>query len=217
LTNVDNLKTISIIEAQAAGLYWAAYRTLPLNFPKKDGARVPEHWKTFGNRASPLTGSPRRAVNPANAILNYAYSLLEAESRLAAASLSLDVGVAFLHRDAPNRDSLACDLMEAIRPQVDAFLVDWVTKETLKREWFFEQRDGNCRLMADLAKSLSETAPTWGRAVAPVAEWVAHTLWSGLRKTSGERAPATRLTQRRRSEGRGNEYVATNPPPTPSE
>jgi hypothetical protein len=35
--------------------------------------------------------------------------------------------------------------MEVARADVDAFLIDWITPETLKREWFFEQRDGGCR------------------------------------------------------------------------
>jgi CRISPR/Cas system-associated endonuclease Cas1 len=98
--------------------------------------------------AAPLTGSPRLAVSPPNAILNYLYAVLESEWGLAAAALGLDPCMGVLHVDAPNRDSLACDLMEPVRPQVDAFLLDWITRETLKREWFFEQRDGNCRLMA---------------------------------------------------------------------
>jgi hypothetical protein len=34
--------------------------------------------------------------------------------------------------DTPARDSLACVVMEPIRPQVDAFLLDWVTREPLK-------------------------------------------------------------------------------------
>jgi hypothetical protein len=42
---------------------------------------------------------------------------------------------------------LACDLMEPVRREVDAYLLDWLTHEPLRREWFFEQRDGNCRLM----------------------------------------------------------------------
>ena len=78
---------------------------------------------------SPLTGSPRLAVNPPNAILNYLYALLESESRLAAAALGLDPGIGVLHVDTPARDSLACDLMEAVRPQIDGFLIDWVTRE----------------------------------------------------------------------------------------
>jgi hypothetical protein len=93
--------------------------------------------------------------------------------------------------------------MEVVRPQVDAFLLDWITRETLRREWFLEQRDGNCRLMAQLAIKLSATAPTWGRAVAPLAEWVAATLWSGRRKPSKAASLPTRLTQRHKREARG--------------
>lgn len=211
LDKADTPESIRLIESQAAGAYWAAWRTLPIVFPRKDEPRVPHHWRAFGFRVSPLTGSPRLAVNPPNAILNYLYALLESESRLAAAVLGLDPGMGVLHVDTPNRDSLACDLMEPIRPQVDSFLLDWITREPLKRDWFFEQRDGNCRLMASLAVRLSETALTWGRAVAPIAEWTAQALWNSIRKpTSQGRALSTRLTQRRRSKGRGEHFVLEN-------
>jgi CRISPR-associated endonuclease Cas1 len=165
LNKADSPEAIRQIESQAAAVYWAAWRTLPINFPRKDESLVPAHWLSFGARVSPLTGSPRLAVNPPNCMLNFLYAVLESESRLAAAVLGLDPGIGVLHVDTPNRDSLACDLMEVVRPQVDAYLLDWITRETFKREWFLEQRDGNCRLMAQLAIKLSETAPTWGRAV----------------------------------------------------
>jgi CRISPR-associated endonuclease Cas1 len=216
LAEADTPESVRLIESKAAGAYWSAWRTLPITFPKKDEPRVPDHWRAFGARVSPLTGSPRLAVNPPNAILNYLYAVLESESRMATAALGLDPGIGVLHVDTPARDSLACDLMEAVRPQVDAFLLDWITREPLKREWFFEQRDGNCRLMASLAVRLSETAPTWGRAVAPIAEWVAHTLWNTTSRLKRERAPATRLTERHRSEAKGGVYTpATKPVPRP--
>lgn len=217
LAEADTPQNIRLIESLAAGAYWAAWRTLPITFPRKNERRVPAHWRVFGARVSPLTGSPRLAVNPPNAILNYLYAVLESESRLAAAALGLDPGIGVLHVDAPARDSLACDLMEVVRPQVDGFLIDWITRETLKREWFFEQRNGNCRLMAALAVRLSETAPTWGRAVAPIAEWVAQSLWTSARKTARlDQILPTRLTQRRRSEGRGKEFVlSTKAAPQP--
>jgi CRISPR-associated endonuclease Cas1 len=208
LTEADSPDAIRQIESLAAGAYWSAWHALPITFPRKDEPRVPEHWRRFGTRVSPLTGSPRLAVNPPNAILNYLYAVLESESRLAAAALGLDPGIGVLHVDTPARDSLACDLMEVVRPQVDGFLLDWITREPLKREWFFEQRDGNCRLMAALAVRLSETAPTWGRAVAPIAEWVAQSLWNSARKPARQdQSLPTRLTQRRRSEGRGKQFV----------
>ncbi len=199
--NAETIDAVRQLEAQAAAAYWAAWYDLPVTFPKKDLPRVPEHWRTFGTRKSPLSGSPRLATNPANAILNYLYATLESEARLAAAALGLDPGLGFIHVDTPARDSLACDLMEPVRPQIDGFLVDWITREPLKREWFFEQRDGNCRLMGPFAVQLSQTALTWGRAVAPYAEWIASSLW--MRRRSNDAGPATRLTHQRRREARG--------------
>jgi hypothetical protein len=57
--------------------------------------------------------------------------------------------------------------------------------------------------MAQLAIKLSETAPMRGRAVAPIAEWVAETLWSRKRKPSSAVALPSRLTQRHRREAKG--------------
>ncbi len=202
LATADSAESIRLLESQAAGAYWAAWRTLPIMFPRKDQTRVPEHWRAFGTRVSPLTGSPRLAVNPPNAMLNYLYALLESESRLAAATLGMDPGIGVLHVDTPARDSLACDLMEPVRPQVDAFLLDWITRDPLKREWFFEQRDGNCRLMASLAVRLSQTAPMWGRAVAPITESVARMFWSPGTRGNHLGLP-TRLTQRHKREAKG--------------
>jgi ribosomal protein L32 len=97
--------------------------------------------------------------------------------------------------------------MEPVRPHVDAYLLNWITSEPFRREWFFEQSNGNCRLLGSFAVHLSETAPTWGRAVAPFAERVAQRLWDSIQRPARERTLPTRLTQRRRSEGRGNEFV----------
>jgi CRISPR/Cas system-associated endonuclease Cas1 len=76
LLTADSIPTIRLIESQAARAYWAAWSTLPVNFPKNDLRRVPDHWRSFRARVSPLTGSPRLAANPVNAILNYLYALL---------------------------------------------------------------------------------------------------------------------------------------------
>jgi hypothetical protein len=207
LPAADSISSIRLIESQAARAYWSAWSTLPINFPKNDLPRIPDHWLSFGARVSPITGSPRLAANPPNAILNYLYSVLESEARLAAASLGLDPGLGVLHVDTSARDSLACDLMEPVRSEVDAYLLDWITRQPLRREWFSEQGDGNCRLSASFAVQLSETAPIWRRAVAPIAEWVAHAIWSTIRRP--DTPLATRLTQANKREAKGK----TSPPP----
>jgi len=57
--------------------------------------------------------------------------------------------------------------------------------------------------MASFALQLSETAPTWGRAVAPLAEGIARMFSSSIPKRSKRIFPSTRLTQNSRREGRG--------------
>ena len=208
LTAVETLEEIRTIEGRAAAIYWSAWREVPIIFPKSDQHRTPAHWKRFGTRTSPLTGSPRLAVTPPGAILNYCYALLESEARLAASALGLDPGIGILHVDTPNRDSLACDIMEVVRPAVDAWLLNWIMKEPLRRSDFVEERNGNCRLLGAFAAKLSETAPVWGKLVAPWAEWVAQALWSSTRKRIRQDSLPTRLTQRQRSEGRGNEFIS---------
>lgn len=36
---------------------------------------------------------------------------------------------------------LALDVMEVVRPDVDAFVLDWIKRGPLPRDHFFEQRD----------------------------------------------------------------------------
>jgi len=215
LATAETPESIRLIESQAGAAYWSCWHNLSINYPRNDLRRIPDHWRVFGVRISPLSGSPRLAVNPANAILNYLYALLESEARLAAAALGLDPGLGVLHADKPNRDSLACDLMEPVRPQVDTFVLDWITREPLRREWFFEQRDGNCRLMGPFAVRLAETARTWGRAVAPFAEWTSRALWSVTSKSIRQSVPASRLTQRHRREAKGSMSLPINRTPRP--
>jgi CRISPR-associated endonuclease Cas1 len=99
LASSETVRELRQVEAQAALAYWSLMRTVAVEFPRSDLARVPDHWRVFGTRHSPLTNSPRLSVNPPNAMLNYLYALLESESRLAAAALGLDPGLAFLHAD----------------------------------------------------------------------------------------------------------------------
>ena len=122
---------------------------------------------------------------------------------MAVSALGLDPGIGMLHADTPNRDSLACDIMETVRPAVDAWLLDWITREPLQRSWFFETAAGNCRLMGDFAKRLSETAPTWGKLVAPYAERVASQLFTSTSRSKFVYRPATPLTQQHRREAKG--------------
>src|SRR5258708_39680882 len=94
------------------------------------------------------------------------------------------------------------------RPQVENWLLSWVAREPLRRADFFETSTGNCRLRSHLCAKLSETAPTWGKLIAPWAEWIAQFLWDSVRKRirSVHTFP-THLPQRRRREGPRNQLL----------
>jgi CRISPR-associated endonuclease Cas1 len=203
LPTADTSERVRLIEARGAQLYWQGWSNVPIRWPRKDERRVPEHWKRFGSRLSPLTRSPRLAASPPNACLNFLYSVLESEARLAASAMGLLPDLGCLHVDTPNRDSLACDLMEVCRAKVDAFVLHWIQSEPFRKSDFWEDRYGNCRLSSALATQLGETAGTWRKLVAPVAEYVAQELWASISKstsTQSRRLLATRLTQRNKRE-----------------
>ena len=210
LADAEHLDRLRYLEAVAAKNYWSAWSEVPILFPRKDVKRLPRHWLRFGSRHSPLTGGPRLAINPPNAILNYVFAVAESECRLALCACGgLDPGIGFVHLDTANRDSLALDLLETIRPSIEAWLLSWIAREPLRRSDFFETGSGNCRLRSGICAQLSETAPTWGRLVGPWAEYVSHTLSAGR---SGPNGPATRLTQRHKREAKGRASLPSSIP-----
>jgi hypothetical protein len=99
----------------------------------------------------------------------------------------------------------------AVRPDVERWLYQWVSTEPLRRRDFFETGPGNCRLVSRLCSQLCETAPTWGKLVAPWAEFVAQTLSARIRSKP---VIATRPTQRNKREVQ-NAVVPPVPLPRP--
>jgi CRISPR-associated endonuclease Cas1 len=192
---------LRVLESDAAKRYWDAWSGTPVRFAKRDQPRLPQHWRSLGQRISALTGSPRRAINPANALLNYLYAILEAETSIALATLGLDPGIGITHADQRARDSLALDVMEAVRPSVDSFVLETLERHTFRKRDFFETSDGGCRVMPPLSTELAATSPRWADAIAPVAEHVAQALLDANPDGRAETL-ATPLTQAKRSAGR---------------
>jgi CRISPR/Cas system-associated endonuclease Cas1 len=218
LVGADRVEVIRALEAYAAIAYFGAWRDVPVLWPKADLRKVPERWRTVGARQSPLSGGPRLAVTPVHAILNYLFSVLESESRLALTALGLDPGLGLgLHADTPNRDSLALDVLEPVRPQLENWVYEWITDEPLRRSDFFETANGSVRLMSDFASQLSTTALTWRKLLAPWAEYVARTLWVSANRSKSARSAIapSRLTQQHRREAKGRAPLAPVELPKP--
>jgi hypothetical protein len=138
--------------------------------------------------------SNRKAERPVNAMLNYLYSLVEAEAILACQTVGLDPGLGIVHADAKGRQSLALDLMEPVRPEVDAFVLDMIGRRTFRKAEFTETSDGHVRLLAPLTHALAETMPQWAKSLGPIAEHVAHVFGKAM---DGTYSAATPLTSRR--------------------
>ena len=154
-------------------------------------------------------------MNPASALLNFIFAVCESEERLALSILGLDPGIGFLHLPRANRDSLAFDIMEPVRPEVEHWLYPWLSTEPLRRTDFFETATGNCRLMTHLCAWLSETAPTWGKLIAPWAEYVARSLWATTSPKKSERKLSTPLTQQHRRVAKGRPSFSEVKAPKP--
>lgn len=174
----ESLLDARAIEATASNVYFSAWNAVAMvRFAQVDRDRVPEHWTRFAVRRSPVArNSARSAADPINAMLNYAYTLAEAEARLALQALGLDPGLGVVHTDKKNRDSLALDLLEPLRPIADQQVLSLLARRHLTRNDLHETRTGTCRLLPALTHDLAELIPIVAQSAAQLAEQLAHAL-----------------------------------------
>jgi CRISPR-associated protein Cas1 len=80
--------------------------------------------------------------DPVNAMLSLTYTLLHAEAVLAVYGTGLDPFIGFYHTLDFGRESLACDVIEALRPQADRFVLALFRQETLTADDFSYTESG---------------------------------------------------------------------------
>lgn len=96
--------------------------------------------------------SRRPPLDPLNALLSFAYTLLAHDCAAALEGVGLDSHVGFLHRWRPGRSSLALDLMEEMRPCLaDTFVLTLINNRILKSA-DFRQQAGSAVLLSDEAR-----------------------------------------------------------------
>ena len=197
LDRAGTIDEIRLCEAKAAAVYWNAWSNVTIRLRSRDLSRVPVRWSRYDSRKSTLTGAPRAATNPINSLLNYVYSLLECEARLALLSAGLDPTLGVLHADQRNRDSFALDAMEPIRPAVDAFVLDLLEERVLTSRDFVELPNGVCRVRAPLTHDLALTLPRWRQLMTPLVVELAQTFRSAMTRIVAPIAATPRTTSRR--------------------
>ena len=96
------------------------------------------------------TRSRRPPLDPVNALLSFAYSLLAHDCAWALESVGLDSYVGFLHRDRPGRSSLALDLMEELRPCIaDRCVLTCINNRIFQSSDFILRENGGVFLNED--------------------------------------------------------------------
>jgi hypothetical protein len=159
LDRAGSYEDLRLAEALAAERYWAAWSGRVRPVWKSGGGTVPLAWgQPFPARRSTLGTRNAHATDPVNALLNYAYSVAEAACVLACWQNGLDPALGLGHSVRDGRYSLADDLLETVRPEVDGHVLG-LTK-ALRAEHFAEvktgQWSGSCRLVAPLTHQLAE-------------------------------------------------------------
>ena len=116
------------IEGEAAQRYFDGFDSLIL-----------QQRETFA-----FSGRSRRPpLDPVNALLSFAYTLLARECAAALEGVGLDPYVGFLHRPRPGRTSLALDLMEELRPVcADRFVLSCINQKQLTAKHCQRQESG---------------------------------------------------------------------------
>jgi CRISP-associated protein Cas1 len=87
----ETITELRALEANCAAAYFRAWQDMPIKWRGTSRRPVPDNWHSIEQRSSPfqLAGN-RNAAHPVNAILNYAYTILESELRIKAIAAGYD-------------------------------------------------------------------------------------------------------------------------------
>ncbi|MDH3203303.1 MAG: CRISPR-associated endonuclease Cas1 [Nitrosopumilus sp.] len=144
----DSLKLLKILmtfEGRIALLYWSElgkiFKTLSPAF-------------NFKARKSKELSRNYNASDEINALLNYGYSILEAEVRKAINSVGLDPSIGFLHEITQSRTPLVYDIQELFRWIVDLSVIQVLEQNNIKKSDFIITENYHTRLKESTAHLL---------------------------------------------------------------
>lgn len=155
-----------------------------------EGAAAAGFFRGYAALFAPALGFERRRrrppPDPVNACLSLGYTLLHAHAVNAAWGAGLDPMVGFLHRPAFGRESLACDLVEPWRAEVERWVWQQFRDRALRPEHFGRDGAGACLLgkagrghfyagieplLRHCARGMRRQAALAARALAAAAPW----------------------------------------------
>lgn len=161
----------------------------------REGAAARAFFPAFASAFPPaldFTGRNRRPPrDPANVCLSLGYTLLHAEALSVAARHGFDPTLGIYHDLAHDRESLACDLAEPARPQVDAFVHRLFADAILRAEDFSGRGDAGCTMGKSGRRTFYRAfAETCAPALRETLESAARNLAVGLIERAARRRAA---------------------------
>lgn len=124
----DAASTLRGWEGAASRIYFETWNLL-----------LPDKFR-FGNR------SQHPAVDPVNALLNYAYGILYGKVEGCLIKAGIDPYIGVLHRDTNNRPVLAFDVIEIYRAWADYVVFSLVMQGSVTEDYYSFTEDGACWL-----------------------------------------------------------------------
>jgi len=149
LTKVTNIRELMGVEGIVAVFYWAQIQKV---IPAK---------LEFTSRCVGRTNRPIGAADMINCMLNYGYSLLEAECLRAINSVGLDAHVGFLHEMQIGKNSLAYDFQELFRFIVDLAVINLIDADRMEKKDFIRTENYTLRLRSTGARKVTDEINGW--------------------------------------------------------
>jgi len=147
LAEAADVAALRGVEGAAASLYFAAMR-----------AHLPDALGFAGRKRRP-------APDPVNALISLTATLLHLDAVRALHMAGLDPAIGFLHAPEYNRESLACDIIEPLRPHAEGWVLGLLAGRTMRPEHFDTVQGGACRMGKAGRRIFYES---WERAAPPM-------------------------------------------------
>ncbi len=111
----------------------------------------------------------RPPQDPVNAMLSLCYTLLHFEMLREIEIIGLDPTIGFYHQFEYGRESLACDLVEPYRPNVDSFVYEiFRTRQFTQRDFSEDDEKPGCYLKKAARQRFYPSYEEWAKALRPL-------------------------------------------------
>ena len=143
----DTERALLMLEAQAARLAWA---DRPIVLKWREAGYIPPSWKlSFSQRRRLDRKFSRHATDPINALLNLALAVTIGRLLVALTAQGFNPAIGVLHKSP--RWPLAYDVIELLRPHVEAAVFDFLDNRAFAPDEFIRVNDGTVKTSSNLS------------------------------------------------------------------